>query len=251
MKDSIRKKLREQWGLEEPQVTSPLAKELDGIARSSNDISQIELALKDVERRYESKYGEYEGDSYGIIDAIKRVIPNKLAKVYDGMHPNVRNEQNEMNEGLDVNGFIKLAMKGGFETPEAAKRHLSNTLNKIKSLPNELTLYRVVFVDDPKQINNKEVGSHYVDNRGDLERSHSQSSHVGGGKPFILTVKAPKGLLDVKATIENKMLYPHENEVTLKNKGVGAKIVKVEPFETNDEDLIGTPDDFADYSMDY
>jgi len=99
MKDFIKRKLHEHWGWDEPKVETPLSKELEAIENSGYDIYQIQQALEDLENKYASKYAEYEGDSYGIIDAIKRVIPSRLARIYDDMHPNVRNENiNEDNE---------------------------------------------------------------------------------------------------------------------------------------------------------
>lgn len=115
--------------------------------------------------------------------------------------------------------------------------------NELNSLPNVIKLYRVVYVEDESQINQKQVGSHYMLNKLDLERSHYQDTHVGVGQPFLLTVKADKSLIDIKDTLEHRIKYPHEKEITLRNKGLGAKIIKVEPFISNDEDLIGTPDD--------
>ena len=99
MKEFIKQKLHEHWGWDEPKVETPLSKELEAIENSGYDIYQIQQALEDLENKYAAKYAEYEGDSYGIIDAIKRVIPSRLARIYDDMHPNVRNENvNENNE---------------------------------------------------------------------------------------------------------------------------------------------------------
>jgi hypothetical protein len=147
--------------------------------------------------------------------------------------------------------LISLGVKSAFETEELAAEHLDNLMSSINSLPQSLKLYRVVFVDDPKQIDQVNVGSHYVMKMGDLEQSHHQISHVGGGQPYILTVKADKTLIDIPTTLSNNMQYPHENEITLKNKGKGAKIVKVEPFqETGEDDLLGMTS-MDDFGFDY
>ena len=91
------------------------------------------------------------------------------------------------------------------------------------------------------------IGSHYVLNKRDLENSHQQISHVGGGKPYILTVNANKNLIDFDKTLINRMEYQHEKEITLINGGKGAKLVKVAPFvaSTNYNDMIGVDKDFA------
>ncbi len=149
-----------------------------------------------------------------------------------------------LREDLEYNHIVGDATDDEYKITEDDFNRVANIKNELNSLPSVLTLYRVVYVDDESQINQSEVGTHYVLNRRDLERSHYQGSHVGGGQPFILTVKADKNLVDAKTTLSNRIKYPHEKEISLKNKGVGAKIVKVEPFISNDEDLIGTPDDF-------
>ena len=118
--------------------------------------------------------------------------------------------------------------------------------NELKSLPEIITLYRVIYVENKNDINQNQPGSHYVLKKRDLESSHYQGSHVGGGEPLLLTVKANKSLIDFTETINNRINYPHEKEITLKNKGLGAKIIKVEPFISDDsiESLIGSPEDF-------
>ena len=161
---------------------------------------------------------------------------------------NKRNMKNfirqRLREDLIYNHVVGDATNDEYQITEDDLNRISDIKNELNSLPQTLTLYRVVYVDDEGQINQIEVGSHYVLKRRELESSHYQGSHVGGGSPLILTVKADKSLIDVQTTINNRVKYPHEKEVTLKNKGVGAKIIKVEPFESSDEDLIGSPEDF-------
>lgn len=111
MKDFIKKRLHEHWGwMDEPQVASPLAKELEDIANSGYDVYQIQRALEDLENKYAEKYAEYPGDSYGVIDAIKRVIPSGLARIYDDMHPKVHHE----NVNEDAEPELKFNKDGRF-----------------------------------------------------------------------------------------------------------------------------------------
>ena len=144
--------------------------------------------------------------------------------------------------------LISLGVGSAFESEELASKHLDSLISKIESLPQSVKLYRVIFVDDLNQIDRINIGNHYVLKMRDLEQSHQQISHVGGGKPYLLTVKADKSLIDVPNTLINNMKYPHENEITLKNKGNGAKIIKVEPFkEGGEDDFLNMPpmDDFS------
>lgn len=98
MKDFIRKKLHENWGWgENPSVTSPLMKDVEIIKNSGYNIHQIQQALIDLEDKYVSKYSEYDGDTYGVIDKIKQLLPMELRRIYNDMHPTVSN--NGLNEG--------------------------------------------------------------------------------------------------------------------------------------------------------
>lgn len=145
--------------------------------------------------------------------------------------------------------YIKLGMESQFTTAESANEELNNTIGMLKKLPQNVTLYRVIFVDDENDIDSSKIGSHYVLKQSDLEASHAIDSHVGGGQPILLTIKAPKNLIDVDATLRHRMQFPHEKEITLKNKGLGAKIIRTQPFVGSDDinDLIGTPGDFGGF----
>lgn len=147
------------------------------------------------------------------------------------------------------NEYIKLGLKGEFDSSEEAMNHLENVVGMLKGLPQNVTLYRVIFVNSESEIDYKYVGSHYILDKKNLESKHSDKSHVGGGSPIMLTVKSPKNIIDVDATIRHRMEFPHEDEITLKNKGLGAKIIKTEQFKTRDseEDLLGNPQDFGDF----
>lgn len=131
--------------------------------------------------------------------------------------------------------LLKLAMNSSFDNEAIAKNFITKNINKLNELPSEVTLYRVIFADSPESIDSNEIGSHYVLNRRQLEQSHHQMSHVGGGKPYMVTVKAPKTLIDAYATLTNKVQYPHEDEITLANKGAGAKIIKISEFKPSDD----------------
>lgn len=98
MKDFIKRKLRESLGwYDEPTTETPLAKELEMLSSQSMSAREYQMALEKLEEKYTEEYAEYAGDSYGVIDAIKKYIPNRLAALYDEMHPNVRYEN--VNEG--------------------------------------------------------------------------------------------------------------------------------------------------------
>jgi len=109
---------------------------------------------------------------------------------------------------------------------EDAIEELKNLLRYIKSLPPFLTLYRIVRVDDESDIDKDSLGSHYSTNKKDLINNNTYADGYGE-KRFLIKVKSPRELVDINQTLANNILYPNENEITLKNKGNGVKILKI------------------------
>lgn len=139
-----------------------------------------------------------------------------------------------LKEDINLEDYLDDAYKAGFDNKAMAMGHIRRVYEKIKALPDMITLYRVVFVDSPEEIDRVKVGKHYVLKKSELESSHYAQSHVGKGEPYMLIVKAPKSIVDVEETMKNNVLYPHEKEITLKNDGIGANIVLVKPFQPSE-----------------
>ena len=118
------------------------------------------------------------------------------------------------------------------DTPEEiASEELGNMIKWVKDLPEILFLYRVLYLDDENQINYDELGSHYSQDRTDLINNHYDRGSIYGDMgehAYLITVKVPKSEVDVMETLNNNILYPHEKEITLKNKGIGAQYLDVE-----------------------
>jgi hypothetical protein len=112
---------------------------------------------------------------------------------------------------------------------EDAIEELKNLLRYIKGLPPFLTLYRIVRVDDESDIDKDSLGSHYSTNKKDLIGNNSYADGYGE-KRFLIKVKAQRELVDINQTLSNNILYPNENEITLKKKGKGVKILKITEF---------------------
>ena len=111
-------------------------------------------------------------------------------------------------------------------SPEDAEEELDSHIKWFKSLPNELKLYRVVYVDNESDINTKQPGKHYSMDYENLIGYHEYALGYGE-KKFLLTVIANKSLIDAQSTISNNILYPNEKEITLKQNGKGAKVIKI------------------------
>ena len=113
---------------------------------------------------------------------------------------------------------------------EEAQFELQSLVSYVENLPNPVKLYRIVIVDDKNNINTTYPGSHYSTSQKDLLDSHSFLTGYDD-KYFLMVVRADKKLIDVNSTIHNNILYPNENEVTLKNKGKGVEILSIEKIK--------------------
>lgn len=168
---------------------------------------------------------------------LKKMLRENLEKVF------IKENRNQK--------LIQIGMENSFDDESSAKNHLKGIMNKLNSLPQSFNLYRVVFLNKPSDLNRTDIGRHYVLNKKELEKNHQYISHVGGGKPYMLTVKVNKNNIDVDATLLNQMKYPHENEITMLNKGKGGSVIKVEPMsQKKSSDNFGFSDDFSDYFSD-
>lgn len=135
-----------------------------------------------------------------------------------------------LTEKINKERYLSLLKREMDYDEEEAKEVLNDIINSVKNLPEEIKLFRIIHVDDKEDINTEQLGSHYSTNKKDLLNSHSFADGVGD-QSFLITVLAPKKLVDVGETVYNNVLYPHENEVTLKNKGKGVKIVSIKKIK--------------------
>jgi len=119
----------------------------------------------------------------------------------------------------------------GFENDDAMYE-LNNITDYYDNLPETLTLYRIVFADTEEEVDTQYPGPQYVMNYKNLLDSHygSLRNSSYGSEPFIIKVKAQKQLIDFYESIKNNILYPNEEEITLKNKGFGADIIEITPI---------------------
>lgn len=131
-----------------------------------------------------------------------------------------------LSEQINKKRLIKLLKTDMGFSDQDAQKELEYHLEKIKNLPSELTLYRILNVDDKKDINTDELGSHFSDKKRDLMSSH-YFVDSGSENYFLVTVKAKKSQVDKMQTLENNILYPNENEITLKNKGKDVEIISI------------------------
>jgi hypothetical protein len=133
---------------------------------------------------------------------------------------------------IDKKG-LKTAMTDYMDVnPEDVKSEIESLKHWYKTLPKKMTLYRIVFADFPKDVNLDEPGSHYALDRKELMSSHGYLQGYGEHK-YLITVHAKKSQMDVQDTLQNRVLYPHENEVTLKEKGKGVEVQSLQKIVGN------------------
>jgi hypothetical protein len=129
-----------------------------------------------------------------------------------------------------MRNIIKKILMEGFEDAIAKKLELKKEklINVLKKYPNEISLFRILSLDDEKKINLKEPGSHYS---MDLQNLIKNYNFLKSKRYFLLTVMAPVELIDVDQTVENNLYYPNEKEITLKNKGFGSEVISVQELK--------------------
>ena len=114
---------------------------------------------------------------------------------------------------------------------EWAIEDLQSLLEWLNGIPETITLYRLLYIDEDKEINKEELGDHYSDNKKELLYNHHNKGSIYGGHwgdPVLLTVKIKKDQIDIFNTLHNNIIYPHEQEITLKDKGKGTEVIDIE-----------------------
>ena len=115
-----------------------------------------------------------------------------------------------------------------------AENEVEYYLKWAKNIPKTQKGYRILVVNDKKDINLDEIGSHFSKNRSELLSNHSFCTGCGE-KYYLITAEIPKNEVDIEETIKNNILYPNEMEITVKNKGKNVKIVKIEEINTEND----------------
>jgi hypothetical protein len=130
----------------------------------------------------------------------------------------------------DIDNLLGYLYEMGF-TNDDTMYELNNLTDYYDNLPSTVILYRIVFADSDESIDDQYPGSHYSMNKENLIDNHYGSLRDSsyGEYAFLIKVKAQKQLIDYYESIKNNILYPNEEEITLKNKGFGAEIIEIGP----------------------
>lgn len=116
----------------------------------------------------------------------------------------------------------------GFDNDDALYE-LNDITDFYDNLPETITLYRIVFAGTKDEIDTQYPGSHFAMDNKDLLDSHYTSLRDSsyGDNCYVIKVKAQKQLIDSYESIKNNILYPNEQEITLKNKGFGVDVIEI------------------------
>ena len=113
---------------------------------------------------------------------------------------------------------------------EWAIEDLESLLEWLNGLPDTITLYRLLYLTEEEKINKEELGDHYSDNKKELLYNHHNKGSIYGDygeNAILLTVKVNKDQIDILNTLHNNIMYPHEQEITLKDKGKGTTLIDI------------------------
>jgi hypothetical protein len=116
------------------------------------------------------------------------------------------------------------------------KKEMLYHIKNVTSIPQFITAYRILKIDDESEINKNEIGSHFGRDKEELLMNHTYCTGCGE-KYFIVTAKIPKSEIDIQETIINNILYPHENEITVKNNGKNVKILNITEIDVDSYDF--------------
>lgn len=113
---------------------------------------------------------------------------------------------------------------------EWAIEDLESLLEWLNGLPATIILYRLLYLHEEDEINKEELGDHYSDNKKELLYNHHNKGSIYGHygeNAILITVKVNKDQIDILNTLHNNIMYPHEQEITLKDKGKGTHLLDI------------------------
>lgn len=119
----------------------------------------------------------------------------------------------------------------GFNSEDEAIEDLNDKINSYKNFSNPVTLYRIVGVKNRKLIRTSDMGEHFTPYEWNLDSdmlfSIGYDNWDNDIKPYVMVVSVPLSEINVWQTIIQNLAFPNEHEINLKNKGRGAKIIKI------------------------
>ena len=154
------------------------------------------------------------------------------------------NEQFITTYGKQYNSFREWAYEyaktntEGFNSYEDTIEYLDWFIDVMDKLPKNMTLYRILQVGKRSDINKKNLGKHFTDNKDNFDDGFLQSLGFSGSeiqekKFYIVTILIDKSQIDFENTVATRLTHPYEDEYTLKE-NAAYKIIEVKQFLPED-----------------
>ena len=136
----------------------------------------------------------------------------------------------EINLSQEERGNLQNAYREMGLGEEWGTEDLQRLLEWLNNLPDTLTLYRLLYLHEGEEIDTDQLGDHYSDNKKELLYNHYNKGSIyseAGDKVVLITVGVNKDQIDIFNTLHNNIYYPHEQEITLNNKGKGTTLIDI------------------------
>ena len=136
----------------------------------------------------------------------------------------------EINLSQEERGNLQNAYREMGLDDEWGDEDLQRLLEWLTNLPETLTLYRLLYLHEGEEIDTESLGDHYSPNKKELLYNHYNKGSIysdGGDKVVLITVGVNKDQIDIFNTLHNNIYFPHEQEITLKNKGKGTTLMNI------------------------
>lgn len=146
------------------------------------------------------------------------------------LSPNIQNiNLNEFSKERDVFGhkYSDLFSQLEYEV-DHPKETLNGKIKELKSLQkkNVITLYRVVYIKDIKDLNSKDLGHHYVLSTEDFheemldylyQNARKLNKDLDEQDLYLIEIQTPSDNIDYYETMRTFAAHPFESEVTIKD----------------------------------
>tara|TARA_Y100000401_G_C8325421_1_gene227918 strand:- start:4722 stop:5171 length:450 start_codon:yes stop_codon:yes gene_type:complete len=139
-----------------------------------------------------------------------------------------------LNEEVTLTGDELTQLSNAYEEMgldnEWGMEDLNRLLEWLNTLPETITLYRLLYLHEGEEIDTESLGDHYSPNKKELLYNHYNKGSIysdAGDKVVLITVGVNKDQIDIFNTLHNNIYYPHEQEITLQNKGKGTTLIDI------------------------
>lgn len=196
--------------------------------RESSGILRTKFKLNNIKFR-RADYFEY--DFIIKSDDVKLLTTRQKKHKVNSFNDITKTNLQKIVAGLDN----KLTTQVGWDIEDSIDNIMDKSKRNypigFKNIPPTINLFRYLDAEDESEIKKHQLGVHYVTRKTDithefLDSINAMPDHNG----FIVEIETSKSQIDVNETIVNNLLFPDENEITLKG-NANYKVINVEKFE--------------------